>query len=75
MREDLILSIFQRDMASINVGHHPYSYVVKMCEYAVEFYSAERGLPPGHHGRIFSDDEYQLLIDLYKNELHQLQQA
>ena len=73
MREDFIIGIFRRDLASITGGHYDFPYVLKLLRYSVEHYMAERALPDWHQAKIFSDEEYQLLIDLYTNELHQLQ--
>lgn len=74
MREEEVIRVFQRDIASINVGYDRL-YIRKLLVHSIDFYEEERRLPAGHQGRVWTDAEYQLLINLYKNELDQLQLA
>lgn len=73
MRGRFILDIFNRDLQSIwSSGDEEYRR--KLLLYSIDHYTWEMGLPHGHQSKMFSDEEYMLMIELYKSELQQMKQ-
>ncbi len=62
-----VIEVFNRDMAAACVTGNP-KYVETIIEHAIEFYNFEKSLPWGHQMKMFSDAEYELLIELYEAE-------
>lgn len=73
MRGRFIVDVFNRDLRCIwNSGDDAYRQ--KMLLHSVQHYAHEMSLPVGHQSRMFSDEEYMLLIELYQAELREMMQ-
>lgn len=63
-----VIDIFNRDIRMI-YRQSDKSYATKLILHSISFYTYELNLPPNHPQKIFTDNEYRLLIQLYQNEL------
>lgn len=63
-----IIEIFNRDITHIHNIQH-LELRKKIILDAISFYTAERRLEDGHQSKIYTNREYELLIELYANEL------
>ena len=63
-RGRFIMDIFHRDLVAMMKGEKD-EYIVKMLRHGIEYYTWEAN----SGGRMFSNEEYMLLIQLYRAEL------
>lgn len=64
-----IIHVFNRDIRMIYQSHD-INYRINIIKYSIDFYSKERDLSDDDPAKVFTDDEYNLIVKLYENELN-----